>query len=71
MFGSFGLFAMWCLTAWEFCLGLAESYEVINLSFPMVPGSCDFDQLLERYALSKVHQENVICLNWLIALDFP
>jgi len=54
MFGSLWLFVMWCLTVWESRLGLAGSWEVFDLSFPMVPWSCDLDQLLWRYAHFKV-----------------
>src|SRR5229473_798382 len=54
MFGSFGLFAVWCFTVWKSHLALQRESKVLLLGFLMEFSSYNLNQLLWRYAHFKM-----------------
>src|SRR5229473_1371696 len=54
MFGSFGLFAVWCFTVWKSHLALQREHKVLLLGFLMEFSSYDLNQWFWRYALFKM-----------------
>src|SRR5260370_28369241 len=54
IFGSFGLFAVWCFTVWKSHLALQRENKVLLLGFLMEFSSYNLNQWLWRYALLKM-----------------
>ncbi len=54
MFGSFGLFVVWCFTVWKSHLALQRESKVLLLGFLMEFSSYNLNQWLWGYALFKM-----------------